>query len=91
MVYEYGEFTQGQVADIKHLLQKKIFFLPYKASMWDSLESVWKAAVEDKEHCEAYVVPIPYYDIDSDELGYFWLDKYISSSFSYCKDTNASI
>lgn len=27
MVYEYGEFTQGQVADIKHLLQKKIFFL----------------------------------------------------------------
>lgn len=27
MVYEYGEFTQSQVADIKHLIQKKIFFL----------------------------------------------------------------
>ncbi len=36
-----------------------IVFLPYKASMWDSLESVWRAAYEDKEHCEAYVVPIP--------------------------------
>ena len=27
MVYEYGEFTPNQVADIKHLIQKKIFFL----------------------------------------------------------------
>ena len=27
MVYEYGEFAPNQVADIKHLLQKKIFFL----------------------------------------------------------------
>ena len=36
-------------------------FLPYKASMWDSLESVWKAACK-REVCEAYVVPIPYFD-----------------------------
>ncbi len=36
-------------------------FLPYKASMWDSLESVWMAAEED-ENCDAYVIPIPYYD-----------------------------
>lgn len=36
-------------------------FLPYKASMWDSLESVWKAADEDAD-CDAYVIPIPYYD-----------------------------
>lgn len=36
-------------------------FLPYKASMWDSLESVWKAADEDPD-CKAIVVPIPYYD-----------------------------
>lgn len=47
-------------------IKREIFFLPYKASMWDSLESVWQAAMEDKEHCNAYVVPIPYYDIDSD-------------------------
>lgn len=40
-------------------------FLPYKASMWDSLESVWRAADED-ENCDAYVVPIPYYDRNPD-------------------------
>ncbi len=40
-------------------------FLPYKASMWDSLESVWKAADED-EDTDAYVIPIPYYDKNPD-------------------------
>lgn len=45
--------------------KKEVLFLPYKASMWDSLESVWKAADEDEE-CEAYVVPIPYFDKNPD-------------------------
>ena len=45
--------------------KKEIVFLPYKASMWDSLESVWKAADADPE-CEAYVIPIPYYDKNPD-------------------------
>lgn len=36
-------------------------FLPYKASMWDSFESVWQAADRDPD-CDAYVIPIPYYD-----------------------------
>ena len=36
-------------------------FFPYNASMWDSLESVWLAAKDDPQ-CDAYVVPIPYYD-----------------------------
>lgn len=40
-------------------------FLPYKASMWDSLESVWKAAEED-ENCDTYVIPIPYFDKNPD-------------------------
>lgn len=43
--------------------RKEIVFLPYNASMWDSLESVWKAAEEDSD-CDAYVIPIPYYDLD---------------------------
>ena len=42
--------------------KKEIVFLPYKASMWDSMESVWQAAVDDSEHAIAYVVPIPYVD-----------------------------
>lgn len=45
--------------------RKEVVFLPYKASMWDSLESVWKAADEDPD-CDAYVVPIPYYDKNPD-------------------------
>ena len=43
----------------------EVVFLPYKASMWDSLESIWKAADEDPD-CDAYVVPIPYYNKNSD-------------------------
>lgn len=43
----------------------EVLFLPYKASMWDSLESIWKAASED-ESCDAYVVPIPYFDKNAD-------------------------
>lgn len=41
----------------------EVVFLPYKASMWDALESVWMAARDD-ENCEAYVIPIPYYTLD---------------------------
>ncbi|MEK4362272.1 hypothetical protein MKX68_07110 [Paenibacillus sp. FSL M8-0212] len=43
----------------------EVVFFPYKASMWDSLESVWMAANED-EQCDAYVVPIPYRDRNPD-------------------------
>ncbi len=49
----------------------EVVFMPYKASMWDSLESVWKAADKDPM-CDAYVVPIPYYDKNpSGALGKF--------------------
>lgn len=46
-------------------VKREVVFLPYKASMWDSLESVWMAARDDEE-CDAYVIPIPYYDKDSE-------------------------
>ena len=49
--------------DIKE--RKEVVFLPYKSSMWDSLESVWMECMED-ETCDAYVVPIPYYDKNAD-------------------------
>lgn len=45
--------------DIKVTLE--VVFLPYKASMWDSLESVWKAA-DAAPDCNAFVIPVPYYD-----------------------------
>lgn len=46
--------------------KKEIVFLPYKASMWDSLESVWKATIED-QNCDVYVVPIPYFSKNPDK------------------------
>ena len=56
----------------------EVAFLPYKAAMWDSLESVWKAAAEDAD-CDVYVVPIPYYELDEERnfVEYFYEgDKY---------------
>ena len=41
--------------------KKIMLFLPYKASMWDSLESIWIAANKN-ENIEALVMPIPYFD-----------------------------
>lgn len=42
----------------------KVVFMPYKASMWDSLESIWFAADKDKR-CETLVVPITYYELNN--------------------------
>lgn len=53
-----------------------VVFMPYKASMWDSLESIWRVCMEDK-HCESFVIPIPYYEYDSN-----------SNSWKYCYDGN---
>lgn len=49
--------------EISHNIKarQEVVFLPYKASMWDSLESVWRAADDDPD-CDAFVIPIPYYD-----------------------------
>ncbi len=57
------EIESSLSRDIK--VRTEVVFLPYKASMWDSLESVWKAADEDPS-CDAYVIPIPYFDKNPD-------------------------
>lgn len=56
-----------QIREIKVSVQEfpeqyQVVFLPYKASMWDCMESVWKAAEKDPD-CICYVLPIPYYDL----------------------------
>lgn len=51
------------IRDLKETREHySVVFFPYKASMWDSLESVYLAAAADPD-CDAYVVPIPYYDL----------------------------
>lgn len=51
--------TQNEISHMQ--VRKEIVFLPYNASMWDSLESVYLVAKED-EDCDTYVIPVPYYD-----------------------------
>ena len=47
--------------------QFAIVFMPYKASMWDCMESVWRAACEDPDWVP-FVVPIPYVDLKDGEI-----------------------
>lgn len=47
--------------------QFDVVFMPYKASMWDCMESVWQAACDDPD-CVPFVVPIPYYDLKEEEI-----------------------
>ncbi len=47
--------------DIK--VKKEAVFLPYKASMWDALETIWKKYDADPEW-DAYVIPIPYFELN---------------------------
>lgn len=64
--------VQNQLYSIKKMIQYdlpedrlQMVFLPYKAAMWDSLESIWKAASDD-DGVDAIVIPIPYFDKNSD-------------------------
>ena len=61
---QLNQFQNGIIYDLPDD-RKEVVFLPYKASMWDSLESVWKAADAD-ENTDAYVIPIPYFDKNPD-------------------------
>lgn len=62
--------VQGLLLQIKESIQNdipdspaEIVFLPYKASMWDALDSVYRAATQEKK-CNVTVMPIPYYNIN---------------------------
>ena len=63
-------------SDIK--IERLWVFLPYKAAMWDSMESIWVAANAD-ESCRALVMPIPYYDKNPD--GSFAREHYEADLF----------
>lgn len=68
---KYYSQVCNQLLAVREMMEKdipdkaEVVFFPYKASMWDSLESVYLAAKED-ENCDAYCVPIPYYDRKTD-------------------------
>lgn len=56
----------------------QVVFLPYKASMWDSLESIWLAAKDDPDS-ECFIIPIPYFDKNPD--GSFGKEHYEADLF----------
>lgn len=58
-------------AEIK--IRLEAVFLPYQVSMWDSMESVWEAAEADPD-CDAYVIPIPYFERKPDGSPEKWFD-----------------
>lgn len=78
---EFGENAHGEESTFKLLQdqlikventikdsihpRKEVVFFPYKASMWDSLESIYLSVKADPE-CDVYCVPIPYFDLNPD-------------------------
>lgn len=65
--------------------KRKIAFFPYKIAMWDSLESIWKAALKD-ERCECQLVPIPYYtknEAGEIEAEHYEGDKFPAEALDY--------
>ncbi|MCX4377820.1 MAG: hypothetical protein OSJ61_16835 [Lachnospiraceae bacterium] len=46
-------------------VKTEVVFISYKASMWDSLESVWRSVSIDPD-CDVYVIAVPYYDLNPD-------------------------
>ena len=72
MCRKFSKSIQRLLTQVEHEIRYELpkdrieaVFLPYKASMWDSLESVFRAAEAD-ENTDAYVIPIPYYDRNPD-------------------------
>ncbi len=57
-----GQIKGSIIADIPDS-PAEVVFLPYKASMWDALDSVYRAAVADG-NCNVTVMPIPYFNIN---------------------------
>lgn len=62
---------EEMLLDLRDSMQREILdrievvFLPYQASQWEYIQSVWEAAMRD-ETCDVYVVPIPYFYKDYD-------------------------
>jgi len=59
-IIEYSKKLKSTF-DIEAKAKREVLFLPYKASMWDSLESIYLTAKDDPDW-DVFVIPIPYYD-----------------------------
>lgn len=93
MIFSLSQLEQVSVGDIGGIKDKlllvyklieefptkyRVVFLPYKADMWDSLESIWRACVADPR-CECDVVPIPYFEFNRQDKK--WEPRYDGARF----------
>lgn len=61
-------FIENTKNCIKSIPEKyEMLFLPYKASMWDSMESIWISASQDTRY-DVKVMPIPYIEKSENEV-----------------------
>lgn len=69
---QYSKVLNDEVIVLKTIYYDEVkaklnvVFFPYKASMWDSLATVYEAAAKDKD-CVVKVVPIPYYQLSQNK------------------------
>ena len=69
---EISKDIKSRIRSLKNDLENEIevkleiVFMPYNASMWDCMESIWLAAKNDPQ-CDVYVVPLPYYNRNPDK------------------------
>ena len=61
---KYFAKIENSVKNDLKVTRIEVAFITYKYSMADSLESIYHSAKSDPE-CDAYWVPVPYYDLDS--------------------------
>ena len=60
-----GRWFRDEESQTAFPRKRVIVFLPYKSAMWGFMDSIWRAAAADKT-CAAYVIPIPYADLDKE-------------------------
>lgn len=60
---DLAEVRQSIMSEIPVILE--VVFFPYKASMWDSMESIY-LAFKARKDVHVYLVPIPYYNRKND-------------------------
>ena len=68
---KHGRYARTVFPPLPSVPVRTMVFLPYKAAMWDCLESIYHAAADDPT-TRTYVVPIPFAEKNPDDTVYDW-------------------
>lgn len=50
----------SELSQIIEVEKSKIVFMPYKSCMWDAMETIYTAALEESDEWDVRVMPVPY-------------------------------